>query len=191
MWPRPDSGADRDQARAARNARRNQELVPARRRPGRRAAVDAGRERQRPARRPRSRAERVEARSRSSARASAPGSWTRTCAARARTSSTTSGSARCSRSGHVGFFGWLWFFARVVRRLGKEAKEDDSERGWLLVSIAASVAAFAVGMLTFDAFSFIQVTFLMFIFVGLGASLLAERPTPRAVQALRPTPQTD
>ena len=89
--------------------------------------------------------------------------------------------------GALGFFGWLWFFARVVRRLGKAAKEDDSERGWLLTSIAASVAAFAVGMFTFDAFSFIQVTFLMFIFVGLGAALLAERPGPPILRAL-PTP---
>ena len=88
--------------------------------------------------------------------------------------------------GALGFFGWLWFFARVVRRLGKAAKEDDSERGWLLASIAASVAAFAVGMFTFDAFSFIQVTFLMFIFVGLGAALLAERPaTTRAAGRCR------
>ncbi len=91
--------------------------------------------------------------------------------------------------GALGFFGWLWFFARVVRRLGKEAKEDDSERGWLLVSIAASVAAFAVGMFTFDAFSFIQVTFLMFVLVGLGASLTAERPTPLAARARKPAPQ--
>ncbi len=93
--------------------------------------------------------------------------------------------------GALGFFGWLWFFARVVRRFGKEAKEDDSERGWLLVSIAASVAAFAVGMFTYDAFSFIQVTFLMFVLVGLGASLTAERPTPLAVRAGRPEPQAN
>jgi hypothetical protein len=38
-------------------------------------------------------------------------------------------------------------------------------------------------MVTFDAFAFIQVTFLMFIFVGLGAALLAERPLPHAVPA--------
>ena len=86
--------------------------------------------------------------------------------------------------GALGFFGWLWFFARVVRRFGKAAKEDDSERGWLLVSFAASIAAFAVGMFTFDAFSFIQVTFLMFIVVGLGAALLAERPGPPVLRAL-------
>ena len=89
-------------------------------------------------------------------------------------------------TGIIGLFAWLWFFARVVRRFGKEAKEDDSDRGWLLVSIAASVAAFAVGMFTYDAFSFIQVTFLMFILVGLGSALLAERPTPLALRTGRP-----
>ena len=89
--------------------------------------------------------------------------------------------------GVIGFFGWLWFFARVVRRLGKEAKEDDSDRGWLLVAIAASVAAFAVGMFTFDAFAFIQVTFLMFILVGLGAALVRERPMPLARRSVTST----
>ena len=88
-------------------------------------------------------------------------------------------------TGIVGFFGWLWFFARVVRRFGKEAKEDDSARGWLLVSLAAGVAAFGVGMFTYDAFAFIQVTFLLFIFVGLGSALLAERPTPLASSSRR------
>jgi len=88
-------------------------------------------------------------------------------------------------TGAIGVFGWLWFFVRVVRRFGAEAKHDDSARGWLLAGIAAGVAAFAVGMLTYDAFSFIQVTFLLFIFVGLGAALTAERPTPLAVRAKR------
>jgi polysaccharide biosynthesis protein PslJ len=89
-------------------------------------------------------------------------------------------------TGIVGFFGWLWFFARVVRRFGKEAKADDSARGWLLVSLAAGVAAFGVGMFTYDAFAFIQVTFLLFIFVGLGSALLAERPTPLSAPDRRP-----
>jgi polysaccharide biosynthesis protein PslJ len=88
-------------------------------------------------------------------------------------------------TGIIGFFGWLWFFVRVVRRFGKEAKKDDSARGWLLVSLAAGVAAFGVGMFTYDAFAFIQVTFLLFIFVGLGSALLAERPTSLA--SPRPT----
>ena len=91
-------------------------------------------------------------------------------------------------TGVVGFFGWLWFFVRAVRRFGREAKRDDSERGWLLASLAAGIAAYAVGMLTFDAFAFIQVTFLMFIFVGIGSALLAERAplTARANRKNKP-----
>jgi O-antigen ligase len=85
-------------------------------------------------------------------------------------------------TGVVGFFGWLWLFCRAVRRFGSEAKRDDSERGWLLTALAAGVAAYAVGMMTYDAFAFIQVTFLLFIFVGLGSALLAERPTPLAAR---------
>ena len=93
-------------------------------------------------------------------------------------------------TGAVGVFGWLWLFVRAVRRFGREAKRDRSARGWLLASIAAAIAAYGVGMATFDAFSFIQVTFLLFIFVGLGAALLGERPTPHAVRerAGVPTP---
>jgi O-antigen ligase len=86
-------------------------------------------------------------------------------------------------TGVIGFFGWLWFFVRAVRRFGREARRDDSERGWLLACFAAGIAAYAVGMLTFDAFAFIQVTFLMFIFVAIGSALLAERPTPHVVHA--------
>jgi O-antigen ligase len=88
-------------------------------------------------------------------------------------------------TGVIGVFGWLWFFVRVVRRFGAEAKNDDSARGWLLASITAGVAAFAVGMLTYDAFSFIQVTFLLFISVGLGSALTAEAPSALAVRRKR------
>lgn len=84
-------------------------------------------------------------------------------------------------TGALGFFGWLWFFARAVRRFGAEAKRDEGARGWLLASITAAIAAYAVGMVTFDAFSFIQVTFLLFILVGLGSALIAERPAPVTV----------
>ena len=88
-------------------------------------------------------------------------------------------------TGALGVAGWLWLFARVIRRFGREAKRDESDRGWLLAAIVAAVASYAVGMLTYDAFSFIQVTFLMFIFVALGSSLVAERPTPLAVRDAR------
>ena len=95
-------------------------------------------------------------------------------------------------TGAVGFFGWLWFFARVVRRFGRASREDDSARGWLFVSLAAAVCAFGVGMFTYDAFAFIQVSFLLFILVGIGSAALSagaatveERSTSRRRWALR------
>jgi O-antigen ligase len=91
-------------------------------------------------------------------------------------------------TGAVGFVGWFWLFARVVRRFGAEAKRDDSERGWLLASLTAGVAAYAVGMVTYDAFAFIQVSFLLFIFIGLGSALMSQRPTPLAVRTARGEP---
>jgi hypothetical protein len=88
-------------------------------------------------------------------------------------------------TGALGLCGWIWFFTRVIRRLGAEAKRDDSDRGSLLTAIAGSIAAFAFGMLTFDAFAFVQVTFLLFILIGLSSALLAERPTPLAERIRR------
>jgi len=73
-------------------------------------------------------------------------------------------------TGVLGALSLAWMFLRFIRRCGREAKVDHSPRGWLLASITASVAAFAVGMLFYDAFSFIQVTFLLFIFLGLGTA---------------------
>jgi polysaccharide biosynthesis protein PslJ len=76
--------------------------------------------------------------------------------------------------GLVGLAAWLWLFTRFIRRLGRAAKEDDSVHGWLLAAIVSSVFAYAVGMLTFDAFSFIQVTFVLFILLGLGCVAYAD-----------------
>ena len=88
-------------------------------------------------------------------------------------------------TGVVGFVGWLWFFLRAVRRFGSEARRDESDRGWLLVAITAGIAAYGVGMLTYDAFAFPQVTFLLFILVGLGSAVLADRPAPVVVPLTR------
>jgi hypothetical protein len=84
-------------------------------------------------------------------------------------------------AGAFGIVAWVWLFVRFVRRLGKEAKRDLSERGWLLTGIAASSAGFAVGMFTYDAFSFIQVTFVQFILLALGTALL-QTPRPYLVR---------
>ena len=41
---------------------------------------------------------------------------------------------------------------------------------WLATALAASIISFAVGMLTFDAFAFIQVTFFAFVMLGFAGS---------------------
>ena len=79
-------------------------------------------------------------------------------------------------TGALGVLALLYLFGRFLRRVAAEARHDDSDRGWMLTAVAASVAAYAVGMFTYDSFSFIQVTFLLFILLGLGAALLR---TPR------------
>ena len=85
-------------------------------------------------------------------------------------------------TGILGVSSLLWLFCRAARRFGTAAKEDQSERGWLLAAIAASLTAYAVGMFTFDAFSFIQVTFVMFILLAVGAVALRLESPPSGGQ---------
>ena len=74
----------------------------------------------------------------------------------------------------------LWLFARTIRRLGRFARRDDSAHSWLLAGLAASLTAFCVGMLTFDAFNFFQVMFLAFICIALGVAALSPEPVDDA-----------
>jgi O-antigen ligase len=75
-------------------------------------------------------------------------------------------------TGLLGAIALVWLFVSSVRKLAHESRKDDSLRGWLLVAIAASITAYGVGMLTYDSFSFIQVTFLLFIVMGVGSVVL-------------------
>ena len=53
------------------------------------------------------------------------------------------------------------------------------------MALAASVAAFAVGMLTHDSFAFIQEFFMVFVMLALGSAVLAcKGPWPE--RATRP-----
>ena len=88
--------------------------------------------------------------------------------------------------GLLGAFAWLALFLVVLRRFGRLAKTDFSPDGWLLAAVVAASTAYAVGMLTFDALGFTQVTFLLFVLlaVGAGAALRlqrAKRPAPAAL----------
>jgi polysaccharide biosynthesis protein PslJ len=83
-------------------------------------------------------------------------------------------------TGVVGTFVFGWLIVRFLRRAGSAGKRDRSPRGWLLVGVTASTAAYAVGMFTYDAFAFIQVTFMFFMLMGLGSAALA-LPDPATV----------
>ena len=89
-------------------------------------------------------------------------------------------------TGLVGAAALAWLITRFLRRVLREARRDRSARGWLLGAIGASVAGLAVGMFVFDAFSFVQVSFLLFILMGLGVvTLQSERPRTRLMGVRR------
>jgi hypothetical protein len=75
-------------------------------------------------------------------------------------------------TGIVGVVAWFWLLVGATRRLAREAKRDRSPPGWLAVALSASIAAYASSMLTYDAFSFIQSTFILFFLLGFGAVIL-------------------
>ena len=89
--------------------------------------------------------------------------------------------------GLVGLVAWVWIFYRFCSRAMAAARRDDSERGWLLAALASAITAFAVGMLFFDAFSFIQSTLLMMILLGLGSVLLRAGPPDALPSGSRPS----
>ena len=94
-------------------------------------------------------------------------------------------------TGFVGLLGWFWLVVRYCRRVARSARGDDTPEGWLKVALVASVLSFAVGMLTFDAFSFIQVTFVFYTLLALGAIIaiapdLSGARSPRRLAAAAP-----
>jgi O-antigen ligase len=78
--------------------------------------------------------------------------------------------------GIVGLLAWVWIFGRFCMSAARASKADDTERGWLLAALTAAIASFSVGMLFYDAFSFIQVTIVMIVLLGLGSVLLRDPP---------------
>lgn len=82
--------------------------------------------------------------------------------------------------GAVGALSLLALFVSAVRRLSRVAKRSQGDESWLATALAASLVCFAVGMLTFDAFAFIQVTFLAFVMFGLTGVVARSHRTPRA-----------
>jgi polysaccharide biosynthesis protein PslJ len=91
-----------------------------------------------------------------------------------------------AETGIVGACAWLWLLVAYVRRLGAAAKRaGDDDRVWLYTGLAASVAAFSVAMALFDSFSFIQVTFVLYFLLALGAAILRFEREPAAARSRR------
>ena len=89
--------------------------------------------------------------------------------------------------GYVGAAFWLWLFVRSVRRLCRASRESEDGDDWLFAGLAASITGFGVGMLTFDAFGFTQITFVFWILLGLSAAMLRINEEMRAeVRELAP-----
>ena len=91
-------------------------------------------------------------------------------------------------TGIVGVIGWAWLFSRFLYRTGRAARRDPTLEGWLFVALNASMFSFVAGMFFFDAFSFIQVTLVMFMLLGFGSVALrlprvAETRTTRERQS--------
>jgi O-antigen ligase len=85
--------------------------------------------------------------------------------------------------GYLGFLAWIWLFVRSVRRLFRAASaEGDTDDGWLLTSFAGAIAAFAITMAFYDALSFVQNVFVLFILLGLAAAFLDIRREPATAQ---------
>jgi hypothetical protein len=88
-------------------------------------------------------------------------------------------------TGLVGAFAWVWLFVRIVRRIGAEARADPSERGLLLTALVGAVTGFAISLITYDAFSFVQVTILFYLLVAFATILVPVTRTARAPSVAR------
>jgi O-antigen ligase len=78
-------------------------------------------------------------------------------------------------TGLMGVAAWLAIFGVTIGRLWRGARGDPSDTGLLQTCLAASLLAFAFGLLTFDGFAFVQVTYVMFILIALSCVIHRER----------------
>ena len=75
-------------------------------------------------------------------------------------------------TGLVGLLALVWLFFRSTRRLKRIARTTNGADGWLAVALVASLDSFMIGMFTYDALGFIEVTIALFLILALGAALV-------------------
>ena len=73
--------------------------------------------------------------------------------------------------GLVGAAAFLWLIVRHMRRMVRACRSARGPDATGLAALAATTAAYAVGMLTFDAIAFVQITFVFFLLIGIGCVL--------------------
>lgn len=99
-------------------------------------------------------------------------------------------------TGLAGVLAFLWLVLRFTRQQLVLARAVPGPAGYLPLACASSVLAYAFGMLTYDSFSFTQVTFAFFMILTIGASLqlslrevlARERSAPSWVAGASPAP---
>jgi O-antigen ligase len=76
--------------------------------------------------------------------------------------------------GLVGLVGLAWLLIRFVARLSVASSRAGPD-GVLLAGMAAAVFSYMIGMFTFDAIAFTQVTLVLFVLLAVGSSLVLAR----------------
>lgn len=74
-------------------------------------------------------------------------------------------------TGWLGGLAWVWLFAATFRRMKRIVRYQARAPGWLATGLAASTLSYAVGLVFYDGFSFIQCAFVFFILLGVAGSL--------------------
>jgi O-antigen ligase/polysaccharide polymerase Wzy-like membrane protein len=70
--------------------------------------------------------------------------------------------------GIVGFLGTIWLVWGAALKCGIAAKKIGGQAGGILVASSAACFGFAFGMGTYDAFSFVQASLILFVIAALG-----------------------
>ena len=90
-------------------------------------------------------------------------------------------------TGLVGVLGFAWLLGRYIVRMWS-ASLRTGEDGVVLAALASAVFAYAVGMLTYDALSFTQVSLVLFVLLAIGSALvLASEPIIEVGDSRRPS----
>ena len=74
-------------------------------------------------------------------------------------------------TGLIGVIGFGWLLGRYIVRMSSASRRSGAD-GVVLAALASAVFAYAVGMLTYDALSFTQVSLVLFVLLAIGSALV-------------------